>query len=233
MLKIVTPLSNIDCYEPLADAGADEFFCGFIPHEWLTKYGVIMPINRREFLLDNCNICSFSSMEILSKKVKKYKKPVKITFNSQYYIPKQYPLLLSTIERLIELGFSTFIIADPSLIIYLRDHKVDCQIHLSGECCVLNSLALKFFNQLNINRYVYPAKTTLGELEETITKARLRKSIEHEAFILNDWCTYLGAYCNTIHCDEMPNTCHLPYYVSKINEDLSPKAQKNFQDTRA
>lgn len=93
-MKIVTPLSAVGHYIPLMKAGADEFYSGILPIEWLKKYNMTMPINRREWFLSECNICTYTEMKILSKMVKEYQIPIKITLNSHYYVREQYPLLL-------------------------------------------------------------------------------------------------------------------------------------------
>jgi U32 family peptidase len=218
-MKLVAPLANINDYEELVDAGADEFFCGFIPFDLLEQHNAFAPINRREFLIDDCNIGNFCALKILSKKIEQYKIPVKMTFNSLYYTWSDYPKLINLITVLIDLGFDTFIMADPALILYIKKRKIKCKIHLSGELGVLNHLTLDFFSKFNLSRYIFPGKSDIKNIENCILKANLSSSIEYEAFILNGWCTYLGAYCNTIHCDEMPNTCNLPYYIKLITNN--------------
>ena len=59
-MKIVAGLGSIDEYETFVKAGADEFFCGYVPFSWAEKYGVIHPLNRREVLFYNVQIGSMS-----------------------------------------------------------------------------------------------------------------------------------------------------------------------------
>ena len=47
-MKITVGLGSIDEYERFVQAGADEFFCGYVPFSWAEKYGTVMPLNRRE-----------------------------------------------------------------------------------------------------------------------------------------------------------------------------------------
>ena len=94
-MKIVVGLGSIDEYIKFAEAGADEFFCGYVPYSWSQKYGTVLPLNRREVLCYNVQLGAFSELEILSGMMKKYEKPVHLTFNSQYYIPEQYPGTIS------------------------------------------------------------------------------------------------------------------------------------------
>ena len=60
-MKIVAGLGSIDEYETFVKAGADEFFCGYVPFSWAEKYGVIHPLNRREVLFYNVQIGSMTT----------------------------------------------------------------------------------------------------------------------------------------------------------------------------
>lgn len=217
-MKVVTPLSNTDSYEVLVEAGADEFFCGYIPSEWLDKYTNIMPLNRRESLLGYYNIGDISSMKIIGRMVEKYGVPVKITFNAHYYVKSQYPILLDMVKELMSLGFDTFIIGDIAFIIYLREKGINCKIHVSGEMEIYNSSAIRVLNQFDISRIVFPRKVTLGNIKDLIKNSGI-KGIEYEAFILNAMCLYSGALCNGIHSDELPYICEIPFRVSKYKEE--------------
>ena len=72
-MKITAGLGSIDEYERFVQAGADEFFCGYVPFSWAEKYGTVMPLNRREVLCYNVQLGAYSELEILSHMVKKYK----------------------------------------------------------------------------------------------------------------------------------------------------------------
>lgn len=207
-MKIVTPLSTVGHYIPLMKAGADEFYSGILPIEWLKKYNMTMPINRREWFLSECNICTYTEMKILSKMVKEYQIPIKITLNSHYYVREQYPLLLDVINRLMDIGFDTFIISDIALIEYIRKKKISCNIHLSGETEVVNHLSMSLMEKYEITRYVFPRKITLNNMKQVISSIN-KPDHEFEAFILNSFCQYSGGLCNCIHCDYLPTTCWL------------------------
>ena len=54
-MKITAGLGSIDEYIRFAEAGADEFFSGYVPYSWAEKYGTVMPLNRREvFCASSC-----------------------------------------------------------------------------------------------------------------------------------------------------------------------------------
>lgn len=42
-MKIVAGLGSIDEYERFIQAGADEFFAGYVPYDWSRAYGTVIP----------------------------------------------------------------------------------------------------------------------------------------------------------------------------------------------
>lgn len=71
-MKIVAGLGSVDEYIRFAEAGADEFFCGYVPYEWSREYGTALALNRREVLNYQVQLGSFSELEILAKLVRAY-----------------------------------------------------------------------------------------------------------------------------------------------------------------
>ena len=55
-----------------------------------------------------------------------------LTFNSLYYRPEQYEEITQIIQQCRSIGFDSYILADPALLVYLRKEKIDCEVHLSG-----------------------------------------------------------------------------------------------------
>lgn len=218
-MKIVAGLGSIDDYISLVEAGADEVFCGFVPYNWNKKYGNLFPLNRREVLYYNVQICSYEEMKILKKMMDKYKVPVSITFNYLYYVKEQYEIIYEIIKNLIEIGFNDFIIADIALIEYLNKRSIECSIHLSGECAEINNLSIDFFNKFNgISRYIFHRKNTIDDIKSCINN-NSKGNVEFEAFMLNEKCHYSGAFCSSLHCDELEHLCKVPYKLFKVNEE--------------
>ena len=212
-MKIVVGLGSIDEYETFVKAGADEFFCGYVPFSWAEKYGVIHPLNRREVLFYNVQIGSMSELQILKKMVDYYGKPVELTFNSIYYTGEQYPVIAEIITQCMAAGFENFIIADPALMLYLRQQKINCGIHLSGETAEVNRGMLEQMLPFGIRRVIFHRKNSLEDMQSCIKEAGFPH--EYEAFILNELCHFSGAFCNSLHCDEMGYLCRVPYVPGK------------------
>lgn len=247
IMKIVAGMGCIDDYIRLVNAGADEVFCGYVPHEWNEKYGTLFPLNRREVLYYNVQIGCLEDMKILRKMVDVYKVPVTVTFNYLYYLEEQYEYIEKIMRDLIHVGFDEFIIADPALILYLEEKGISCSIHLSGECAEINRLSVEFFNQFkNITRYIFHRKNTIEDMKscikanksnglKCITDVECNKKenlgrenthnkgykMQYEAFMLNELCHYTGAFCSSLHCDELSHLCKIPYHMAKISKECN------------
>ena len=229
-MKIVAGLGSIDEYETFVKAGADEFFCGYVPFSWAEKYGVIHPLNRREVLFYNVQIGSMSELQILKKMVDYYGKPVELTFNSIYYTGEQYPVIAEIIIQCMAAGFENFIIADPALMLYLRQQKINCGIHLSGETAEVNRGMLEQMLPFGIRRVIFHRKNSLEDMQSCIKEADFPH--EYEAFILNELCHFSGAFCNSLHCDELTHLCRVPYELGNLHKkEETDAAQKDVGET--
>lgn len=229
-MKIVAGLGSIDEYETFVKAGADEFFCGYVPFSWAEKYGVIHPLNRREVLFYNVQIGSMSELQILKKMVDYYGKPVELTFNSIYYTGAQYPVIAEIITQCMAAGFENFIIADPALMLYLRQQKINCGIHLSGETAEVNRGMLEQMLPFGIRRVIFHRKNSLEDMQSCIKEADFPH--EYEAFILNELCHFSGAFCNSLHCDELTHLCRVPYELGNLHKkEETDAAQKDVAET--
>ena len=220
-MKIVAGLGSIDEYETFVKAGADEFFCGYVPFSWAEKYGVIHSLNRREVLFYNVQIGSMSELQILKKMVDYYGKPVELTFNSIYYTGEQYPVIAEIITQCI---------ADPALMLYLRQQKINCGIHLSGETAEVNRGMLEQMLPFGIRRVIFHRKNSLEDMQSCIKEADFPH--EYEAFILNELCHFSGAFCNSLHCDELTHLCRVPYELGNLHKkEETDAAQKDVAET--
>lgn len=221
-MKITAGLSNLNAYDALVSAGADELFAGFLPFDWLEKYANLLPLNRREVLMHNIQLDSFSEIRLLADKIEAQGVPVALAFNSIHYLPEQYPLILDMLDRLCTLGFQDWILADPALILHIRQHGLPGRIHLSGEAGCLNPDAMAFFSCFGIDRWIFPRKITPEEMTDCIAAV---PGAQYEAFLLNERCQYSGAHCASLHCDELEHLCRVPYQI--IGPDMRQFAPEN------
>ena len=231
-MKIVAGLGSADEYIRYCEAGADEFFCGYVPYEWTKKYGTMTALNRREVLCCNVQIGGREELEILASMINMYQKPVHLTFNSLYYLPEQYPLIGRIISDCLEMGFRSYIIADPALILYLYEQGINCEIHLSGELGEMNSGVAEIFGKMNLKRIIFHRKNSTADMQAVINaveRSQCSRSdqMEYEAFVLNELCQFSGSFCNSLHCDELGHLCRVPYWRSWQDHGLPDQTEED------
>ncbi len=140
------------------------------------------PLNRREVLCYNVQLGAFSELEILSGMMKKYEKPVHLTFNSLYYIPEQYPEIAGIISQCMKIGFHSYIIADPALMVYLRENGINCEIHLSGECGEINSQMVASLAKTGIETCdFFHRKNTFEDMKAVVAKCGKKRMEQKES----------------------------------------------------
>ena len=207
-MKITVGLGAMENLPRLAAAGADEVFCGYVPVSWLEKYGNFTPLNRREVLLQGLQIDSMSDLKLLRRMAEDCGVAVSLTFNALYYLPEQLPLLCNLFGELKQIGLDRWILADPALMLHLKQNRIGGHIHLSGEAGCFSPDALAFFRRLGVERCIFPRKMTPEEMAACIASA---PELEYEAFALNENCHFSGAHCLSLHCDELEALCRVPY----------------------
>ena len=223
-MEIVTPLTGIEELDILLENGADEFYLGYIPYEWLDKYFNYLPLNGRERMYANFSIHSSKNMKILAKT--NIANKIYVTFNGHYYNEEAFELVLKIIEFLYDLNLKKYIVADLNLVIKLREKYDDIKIAISGDMGLFNSLAIKYVAQYNVDRIIFPRKTPIAEMKQII-KATESYNLEYEAFVLNELCFYSGAFCNAYHCDELLRICRLPRVLVDVSGEYIRK--ENFE----
>lgn len=239
-MKIVAGLGSADDYIDFVKAGADECFCGYVPPEWNETYGTTRPLNRREVRNYQVQIGAWEELKILKSMIDCYGAPVQITLNALYYSGEQYRQIAELIDRCVSIGFNSFIVADPALLVYLRRQGIFCRIQLSGEFAEINSLMLGQLlsdadnvdgeridirrtemqngkqKETKIERVIFHRKNSIADMKSCVGKYR-DQIPEYEAFFLNELCHFSGAFCNSLHCDEMGYLCHVPYELGRYD----------------
>lgn len=179
----------------LAENGAEEFYCGLTPKEWLSEYNIALWLNRRT--PRGANLLSYEALAELVERASRYKIPVFLTVNAHYYTQEQQALVLDLARRAAEVGVDALIVGDPALILALREAGIDVPLHISALGTCFNAEAVRFYKDLGASRVILPRELSLDGIGRIV--AKVEDFIECEAFILNDGCVYTEGFCLTTH----------------------------------
>ncbi|MBI5906099.1 MAG: U32 family peptidase, partial [Deltaproteobacteria bacterium] len=147
MTRITVPISHPEEVEALAAGGADEFFCGYVPPEWLERYGGAFWINRRGPVAGN--LLQRDDVSLLAERSHAHRIPVFVAFNAPYYTPEQQEFLLPLVGRLAEeSGIDGVIVSDVGFLVALRLALPDLPAHASSVMAALNPGTIDFLAEI-------------------------------------------------------------------------------------
>jgi putative protease len=210
-VKILSPVDRPDEVEPLVAAGADELFCGLASERWIGSYP-IAAVSRR-----SARIANLDSLERLAETARiahANGAAISLAVNEHYYTQAQYGLLFEYLQRALETGIDSLVVADPALLLSLRGARLGAELHLSTGTTVLNSEAVRFFADLGVSRVTLERQQTISEIAALVRGA---PGIETAVFVLNGRCPNVDGLCTYDHT-QMPgeayrNACMVPCKV--------------------
>src|SRR2546426_1917903 len=117
-MKVLAPISSYDELEMLASSGAEEFYCGIVPREWLDRYTGAVWLNRRS--PKGGSLDSLSNLRRLVDGAHQLSIPVFITLNAPYYTAEQLSWVMDFARALDnEVGVDALIVTDLNLLMQL------------------------------------------------------------------------------------------------------------------
>lgn len=206
MIKILAPIDKVGEITQLHRVGVKEFYCGYIPKDWIEKYNKNLTktgqwhnfqisINKRENM--QTNITNFDSIKKIVEEASRHMVPIFLTLNSFYYIKDMYNYLHEYIRKMVEIGISGLILADIGLLQYVKTNYPKMEIILSCVTPIRNIWAKQLFAEMGVKRITFPRHITIEEIE-SITHSY--PDLEYECFIMGTTkCLYGNENCMTIH----------------------------------
>jgi hypothetical protein len=188
-MNILAPFDMVSEVKALIEAGANELYCG-VNSKWWKKRGLFS--NARHMFYGNLN--NFIELKKSLQISKKYGVPVFLCIND--YLPEgAFQQVLRDIKMAIDLGVDGFIVADLSLIPFIKKNSEKCKIILSTLNPCFSSEGISFYKGLGVDRIILPLnQLTLSEIEE-ISLYGQKLSVEIEVFINNIVCKNIPANC--------------------------------------
>jgi putative protease len=133
---------------------------------------------------------------------------------------------LKDMEPVVELRPDALIMADPGLIMLVRERWPEMDIHLSVQANTMNHASVKFWQQLGIKRVILSRELSLDQVEEIRQEC---PEMELEVFVHGALCIaysgrcLLSGYFNHRDANQgtCTNSCRWDYKVKGAKEDVS------------
>lgn len=202
----------------LVEWWATEFFTGYNPSYWYTKFGFEVSPNGR--FAEHEQITDFELLKQIVIEVHKYNLEIFINLNAWYYTDLTFPLIKQMVEEFIEAWVDWIICWNISILEYLKSinyswrgelswkdnrEQPGLKINISTIMAVYNNEAIKFLlENYKINKVILSREVSLKEIEEIVTSFPETK---FEVFWEWDFCRYNNWLCFAEHKYETRDIC--------------------------
>lgn len=128
------------------------------------------------------------------------------------------------LEPIVTMQPDALIMSDPGLIMLVRDHFPDMDIHLSVQANAVNWATVQFWKNMGLTRVILSRELSLEEIQEIKTQV---SDMEIEIFVHGAWCMaysgrcMLSGYMNKRDANQgaCTNACRWQYKVHQAVED--------------
>ena len=198
-VKIVAGLSgaaDAALVREFITAGADEFFCGYVPPAWSREFGYEFSPNRRYRRANQ--ITSRSALAAVCGAAAAQGRPVSVAFNEHLVTQRAWRKGRLLLREAVEAGVRAVIVADPAIIRVAKSEFPSLAVHVSGDAGACNAASADLFFSLGADRLIFPRELGWRDLKSSLAELRGPRR-EFEAFIRGAPCVFDGARCFTEH----------------------------------
>ena len=199
--RIVAPVCAADEIAPLAAAGADELYCGYLDRAWAERWGDSDSLTRRQGT--RANVSDLDALCAVAQAARQAGVPAALALNRRY-TEQQLPHLLALLRRWADAGGGAVIVADMGLLLALREPgsgSAGLTVQLSLLAAVFNRAAARLFQRLGVSRVILPRSLTLAEMAQLHAAC---PDLELEAMALFDRCQFIDGLCGFYHATAHP-----------------------------
>lgn len=214
--------------------GAEEFFAGFIPREWLEKYGWEVCPNRRPMGAPY-NYSQAPVLREVVQTVHEHGGRINLAVNAHDNGSERLAMLHDQFNLFETMEPDGYIVADPALLFSMKAWGIERPIHLSTGVGCFNSESVRFFcDNFPIRRLIIPRKLTIREMR-LMMDGLSDLDLEYEVMIIGYRCFFNDEDCHSVHSAARRNLCgdiitaslkvtnHLPKNWKEIAERMRDK----------
>lgn len=190
-MRFVAPLNEAGEVDVLADAGADELYCGLLEPWWVQRYGDHDSASRRQ---GAANFSSRAELADACARARRRSTPVYLALNARYTEP-QLDYLTELCCGFEDMGGTGVIVSDIGLLGRLEG-RTGLRKILSLLAVAQNSETLRAFSTLGVNRVIFPRFIEADEAGELLHAV---EGMEGEVMSFFDKCPWIDGYCRHRH----------------------------------
>ena len=215
-MHIISPIDMIAEVDLLIDAGAKELYGGYLPPEW-RDYGLAASLNQRTF--EGAQIRTEEELAEIILCCRAQKVTFALTLNAPFYTHTQMPLIIDFVDRMVDIGVDSIILADLGLLKLLKKRHNHLEFQASTLAHLTNSGAVSFMANQGIQRIVLPRHLTVADMAAI---AQQHAKLRFDAFLLVGKCPNTEGLCTFHHSSpDKIWPCEIPYEIEPLRAEQS------------
>lgn len=181
--------------DELVVGGANEFFTGYNPEYWYSKFGFEVSPNGR--FAEHEQITDFETLKTITEAVHSHGLEVFINMNARYYTDETWPFILRMLEEFSSINIDGIICGNISILEQLKDIGYTWKVNISTILAAYNTESISFYlDSYNVNKIILSREVTLREIEKLVTSF---PNTQFEVFWEWDFCRYNNGLCFAEH----------------------------------
>lgn len=210
----------------LVQGGATEFFTGYNPPYWHTKFGFEVSPNGR--FSEHEQITDFETLKQIVLEVHKHSLELFINLNARYYTDEVFDLIKKMVSEFEEIWIDWIICGNISILEYLKEINYKWKINISTIMSLYNTESIRFFlENYKINKIILSREITLKEIEKLVSSF---PEVKFEVFWEWDFCRYNNGLCFAEHKYWERDICTVVVNDLVVKKKFKPNFKKIILD---
>ncbi len=210
----------------LVQGWATEFFTGYNPPYWHTKFGFEVSPNGR--FAEHEQITDFETLKQIVLEVHKHGLELFINLNARYYTDEVFDLVKKMVSEFEEIWIDWIICGNISILEYLKEINYKWKINISTIMSLYNTESIRFFlENYKINKIILSREITLKEIEKLVSSF---PEVKFEVFWEWDFCRYNNGLCFAEHKYWERDICTVVVNDLVVKKKFKPNFKKIILD---
>ena len=210
----------------LVQGWATEFFTGYNPPYWHTKFGFEVSPNGR--FAEHEQITDFETLKQIVLEVHKHGLELFINLNARYYTDEVFDLIKKMVSEFEEIWIDWIICGNISILEYLKEINYKWKINISTIMSLYNTESIRFFlENYKINKIILSREITLKEIEKLVSSF---PEVKFEVFWEWDFCRYNNGLCFAEHKYWERDICTVVVNDLVVKKKFKPNFKKIILD---
>lgn len=217
-MSILVPFNNEQTLEAFRNAGASEFYIGFVDDAWTQRFGQTADLNRLSGFRAQANAYTFEQLLEVIERAAAAGVRLYVPFNAGMYTDAQLEFIASRyFEPLAAAGCEGAILSGTDLIAPAK--QAGLKAVASTMCGIFNVDIAAVYVAAGIDRIIFPRESTLEDISQV---SAAFPELAFEVFLMRNGCVFSDTYCLGRHCDGHYSLCRDLVHGERWNEQLYP-----------